>query len=165
MVNRLVFLLFTLLSLPTWAATTTEAVRTIGSDPEIGLTMEYLVPNRLPNFEVPVTAFGAHVGFPVLGQNIQIQGVYGGSPTISLFNIEAALRFNIDNPFFTSCVYAGLHYLHYGYQQNDKEFLGPMTGLGFYIPMAKNFLMGLGMKLYLPQKLMLSFGGSFSFLL
>lgn len=162
---RLLFLLLVCSSVSRAATLTDTTTRTIGSDFEMGLTMQYLVPNRLPHFEIPVTAFGAHLGIPVLGQNIQIQGVYGGSTIISLLNVEAALRFNIDNPFFTSCVYAGVHYLRYGYQKVDHSFIGPMTGLGFYIPMAKDFLMGLGMKLYLPQKIMMSFGGSFSFLM
>lgn len=161
------FLFLLLFSFSVWGTTasTTESGRTIGSDLEMGLTLQYLVPNRLPTFEVPVTGFGAHIGFPVLGQNIHLQGVYAGSEAISLLNLEAALRFNINNPFFTSCVYAGIHHLRYGHLNQNESFVGPMTGLGFYIPMAKNFLMGLGMKLYLPKKMMLSFGGSFSFLL
>ena len=142
-----------------------EAERTLGTAPELGLTLQYLVPNHLPDFEVPVTAFGIHIGIPVFSQTIQLQAVYGGGDKISLYNIEAAFRLNIPTPFFTSFVFAGGHYIHWGYARRDQSFFGPLTGLGFYFPMARNFKMGLGMKIYLPQKTILEFGGGFAFLI
>lgn len=144
--------------------TTTASSRpTLG--PELGLTMQFLIPNSLPSFQLPVTAFGPHIGVPLFGSTLQVQGVYGGNEKVSLYNIEIAYRYNIFTPFFTAFVFGGVHYLHYGYQNDDHSFFGPMTGIGFYFPMAEFFSMGLGMKFYLPQKLMLGFGGSFAYVL
>jgi hypothetical protein len=39
--------------------------------------------------------------------------------------------------------------------------VGPLLGFGFYFPMAKDFKMGLGMKLYLPNRTVLGFSGGF----
>ncbi len=133
--------------------------------PEVGMTMQFLVPNRLPNFELPVTSFGAHLGLPLLGNTLQLQGVYGAGEKISLYNLEASYRYNIFTPFFTGFVFAGVHYLHYGHQNDDHGFMGPLTGIGFYFPMTQSFSMGLGMKMYLPRTLMLGFGGSFAYVL
>lgn len=161
------FFLFCLLAssplLKAEVATTNETLPSLG--PEVGLTMQFLIPNSLPSFQIPVTSFGPHIGWPLFGNTLQLQAVYGANEKISLYNLEASYRYNIFTPFFTGFVFAGVHYLHYGYQNNDHGFLGPLTGLGFYFPMTDKFSMGLGMKFYLPRTLMLGFGGSFAYVL
>lgn len=132
---------------------------------DVGLAMQYLVPDRLADFEIPISAFGLRFGVPLGPNTIDIQGVYGGSDTISLYLVEASYRLNIPTPFLNAFLFGGIHHMHYGYLKRDQSLFGPQTGFGFYLPMAKDFQMGLGMKIYLTRKVMLTFGGSFAFLL
>ena len=136
---------------------------------ELGLSLQYLVPNRLPDFQIPLTAFGPQIAVPISGNEVNLQVLYGGnsggSETVSLYLAESSYNIKIPTPFFTAFFLGGVHYIHYGYLGNDHEFFGPVAGLGFDFPMAKQFQMGMGMKAYLTRKVMLALGGSFAFIL
>ena len=136
---------------------------------ELGLSLQYLVPDLYPDFQIPVTAFGPRIGIPIGSNALELQAIYGGnnggSETVSLYLLDTDYRINIPTPFLTAFVLGGIHYMHYGFLGNDHGFFGPFTGLGFDFPMAKDFLMGMAMKIYLSQKVMLTFGGSFAFIL
>ncbi len=128
----------------------------------LGATLQYLVPNQLPDFELPISALGARIGFPIGSDSISLQGCYGSAEFMSsVYILEADYQLNIPTPFFNGFALAGLHYLHYGYLKNDHNYFGPLAGFGFLLNMAENFTMGMHMKGYWTKELLLSFGGSF----
>ncbi len=131
----------------------------------LGLDLEFLVPDNLAGLSLPQTLTGAHLGFLFGEDTLNVSVFYSSNPeTSTLILGEVDYRFNLSTPFITGYALAGLHYLHFRLAFKDKDFVGPVIGIGFDLPMAQNFKMGLQMKLYYPRKVMLGFGGGFSFL-
>jgi hypothetical protein len=131
----------------------------------VGLNLEFLVPDSLEGLSLPQTLTGAHLGL-VLGEDtLELTAFYNSNPeTSSLILSELNYKFNLSTPFITGYALTGLHYLHFRLAFQNKDWVGPVLGFGFDLPMARNFKMGLQMKLYYPKKTMLGFGGGFSFL-
>jgi hypothetical protein len=130
-----------------------------------GLNLEFLVPDNLSGLSLPQNLTGARVG-AMLGEDaVELTAYYNSNAeTSTLLLSEVYYKFNLSTPFITGHWLAGLHYLHFRVAFQDRDFVGPMTGVGFDLPMAKNFKMEAQMKLYYPRKAMLGFGGGFSFL-
>ena len=132
----------------------------------LGLDLEFLVPNDLVGLSLPQTLTGAHFGASLGQDNLLLSAFYNSNQETSILILsEIDYRFNLSTPFVTGYALAGLHYLHFRIAQKDKDFVGPVIGFGFDLPLAKSFKMGLQMKLYYPRKTMLGFGGGFSFLI
>ena len=130
-----------------------------------GLSMEVLVPNDLTDFQRTVPAMGPIATIPLGKDDIEIHIAYGSAQKISLFLSEVGYRYNVITPFIHPYFVGGIGYLHYGYAHNDHNFLTPLTGLGFWFSMTRNFQMNLAMKIYIPEKTILNFGGTFVYLL
>ena len=132
----------------------------------LGLDLEFLVPDNLAGLSLPQTLTGAHFGASLAQDTLELSVFYNSNQeTSTLILSEIDYRFNLSTPFLTGYALAGIHYLHFRVALKDKEFVGPVIGLGFDLPMAKNFKMNLQMKVYSPKKTMLGFGGGFSFLI
>lgn len=156
---------FTLASSEVRDATVESSIPQIKSVP-VGLDLEFLVPNNLAGLSLPQTLTGAHFGASIGEDTLQLSAFYGSNQeTSTLILSEIDYRFNLYTPFLRAYALAGLHYIHFRLAQVDKEFVGPVVGLGLDLPMAESFRMGLQMKLYSPKKTMIGFGGGFSFLL
>ena len=131
-----------------------------------GLDLEFLVPDNLSGLILPQTLTGAHLGLSLGGDTLEFTTFYNSNQqTSTLILSEVDYRFNLSTPFVRGYALAGLHYLHFRIAFKDKDYVGPVIGFGFDLPMARNFKMGLQMKLYDPNKIMLGFGGGFTFLL
>ncbi|NBX67531.1 MAG: hypothetical protein EBR01_01055 [Proteobacteria bacterium] len=131
----------------------------------VGAELEFLVPDNLSGFSMPQTLSGAHVGVSFGQDQLMVSGFYSSNQETSALVLgEVDYRFNLATPFITGYALTGLHYLHFRVAFQNKDFVGPVVGLGFDLPMAQSFKMGLQMKLYYPRKTMLGFGGGFSFL-
>ena len=131
----------------------------------LGLSLSILLPNRLPEFESNLLAYGPVIGIPIGKDALQIQGLYGYSTGLSLTLAELNYRFNIPTPFFSGFLLGGAHFLHYAFTGHNHDFFGGNGGLGFLLNMSRSFSMTLMMKVYLQDRAMLSFGGGFNFLL
>lgn len=131
----------------------------------VGLNLGFLVPDSLSGLSLPQTLTGAHLGL-ILGEDtLELTTFYNSNPeTSALILSELNYKFNLSTPFITGYALAGLHYLHFRLAFQNRDWVGPVLGFGFDLPMARNFKMGLQMKLYYPKKTMLGFGGGFSFL-
>lgn len=130
-----------------------------------GADLEFLVPDSFSGLSLPQTLSGAHVGLSFGQDHLIMSAFYGSTPeTSALILGEIDYRFNVATPFISGYALTGLHYLHFRAVFQNKDFVGPVLGFGFDLPMAKSFKMGLQMKLYYPKKTMLGFGGGFSFL-
>jgi len=131
----------------------------------IGGDLEFLVPDNFAGLSLPQTLTGAHLGVSFGEDILSLSAFYGSNQETSAFVLtEVDYRFNLSTPFITGFALTGLHYLHLRVGLKNKDFVGPVFGIGFDLPMAQSFKMGLQMKLYYPRKTMLGFGGSFSFL-
>lgn len=130
-----------------------------------GADLEFLVPDNISGFSLPQTLTGAHIGAHLGDDSFILSAFYSSNQETSALVLgEIDYRFNLATPFISGYALAGLHYLHFRIDFKNKDFVGPVVGLGFDIPMAQSFKMGLLMKLYYPRKTMLGFGGGFSFL-
>ena len=133
---------------------------------ELGLSLQLLVPNNISGFDTTLPLIGPHLGFDVGKNTLVLNAFYGSNDrTSTLLLSELDYRWNIYTPFITGWALLGVHYLHFRTNSENHDLLGPVTGLGFYFPMAHGLNMGLGMKIYLPKKTVLSFGGGFVYLL
>ncbi|NQW45168.1 MAG: hypothetical protein HQ462_07170 [Deltaproteobacteria bacterium] len=131
----------------------------------IGLDLELLIPDNLSGLSLPQTLTGPKLGIALGADSLMLGAFYNSNAeTSNLILSELDYRFNLSTPFITGYALAGLHYLHFRLAFKDKDYVGPVVGFGFDLPMARTFKMGLRMKLYYPLKTMLSFGGGFSFL-
>lgn len=134
-----------------------------GSRFEVGLSIESLLPNQLPDFPSTVPVYGLLIGIPVFGHSLEAEGLYGANNGVTFYTGELAYRYEIETPFFIPFVLVGGHFSHYSYSGgSNHDFYGPLLGLGFLIPMGGSFDLSLLMKTYLPNLGVLGFGGGFS---
>lgn len=132
---------------------------------ELGLSMQVLIPNLLPDFEEPLVSLGPRGSIPIGKDAIEMGFLYGTDRSDTLYLLEAGYRYNITFPFIGGYAYAGAHYLKYLFRQEKHDQGGPVLGFMLNFPMSKGFTMGIGMKTYFPSKILFSVGGNLSFLL
>lgn len=132
---------------------------------ELGLSMQVLVPNLLPEFEAPVVGLGPRGSIPMGDHAIEMGFLYATDKSDTLYLLEGGFRYNIVLPFLAGYAYAGVHYLKYLFKQRLHDNGGPVVGFMLNFPMSRGFTMGIGMRTYFPSKILLSFGGNLSFLL
>ena len=154
-----------LLSSLAWGQSPCETVKDAENRFAIGLSLASILPNRLPDFQTSLIAYGPTLGIPVGRDKIQVQAMYGATTGLSMSLAEMNYRFDIPTPFFTSFLLAGGHYLHYSFSGRGHDVWGMNLGLGFTLNMSRNFGLALSMKGYLQDRVMISFGGGFNFLL
>lgn len=131
---------------------------------QVGLHIQNLLPNRLPDFVGGLPVYGPIVGIPFFGDNIQLQAFYGTLTDFWLYTFEANYRFNVSTPYFTGFALAGGHYMHYSRLGSAHRYVGPNFGLGASIDMSQNFDVNLLMKVYAQERALFSFGGGFALL-
>lgn len=132
---------------------------------ELGLSMQVLVPNLMPEFEEPLVSLGPRGSIPLGNHAIELGFLYGTDKSDTLYLVEGGFRYNVVLPFLAGYAYAGIHYLKYLIKQRLHDTGGPVVGIMFNFPMSKGFTMGIGMRAYYPSKIMMGFGGNLSFLL
>lgn len=137
---------------------------------EIGLSLQSLYPNGLPNDPANLPVYGPRFGIPFLGNKLYLQTLYGsadpesrGATTVILS--EVGYQIPIELPFFVMFAEGGVHYLHYTKLGKSRDMFGGNLGTGLMLPMGKNFKLTLSLKAYLQERAIISLGGGFSILL
>jgi hypothetical protein len=142
-----------------------QVITTRRSTYSIGLAAQILYPDRLPDFKTSIATYGVVGSVPVGTHAIQVQANYGRSDDLSLYLFEGNFRFNIDTPFIDFFLFAGVHYFHFDYIDNDHWRFGGNGGPGVRMKLGENLDGQVIMKLYLQDKTVVAFGGGITFLL
>lgn len=136
----------------------------------LGLGIQFLVPDQLPDFETTQLVYCPRFFFPVGKDHIQLGVTYGSDSGVypqldHLFLAELGYRFDYRTRFFTGFLIAGGQFSRYFSNGKDHQGFGPNWGFGLIFPLAKDFRMGTEMRAYLIEKVVLGFGANFTFAL
>ncbi|NBX93273.1 MAG: hypothetical protein EB078_12760 [Proteobacteria bacterium] len=136
----------------------------------LGLGIQFLVPDQLPDFESTQIVYSPRVFIPIGQDHIQIGVSYGSDtgvyPQIEhIFLAEIDYRLDYKTRFFTGFISVGGQYSRYLSRNVDHQDVGPNMGFGLIFPLAKDFRMGTEMRAYFLEKPVLGFGGNFTFAL
>lgn len=132
--------------------------------PQIGVSLQFLVPNRLPEFLSPVTAYGPVVGIPVGDDQIRFEFLYASLNQFSLYWLDVCYRLTLRTPFFIGFLSGGFQYFHYSFPDSFDKF-GPNVGTGLILAFTNNLQIDIGMRAFVQEKLIIGFGGTLAFLL
>ena len=133
---------------------------------QLGLSLQLLLPGKLPDFSKNPSAYGVVGSMPIgTGDSIQLQVQYASAEKFTLYLIETNYRLLLPTPFLTVFALAGAHFLHYSLEVNSHGAFGGNLGFGLLLPMAGSFHVSLALKTYLQSQPIVSVGGGFSFLL
>ncbi len=128
---------------------------------EVGLSVESLLPSKLPNFEGALPAYGVVAALPWGKDFVELQVIFGSSPAVAAKLFTAAYRLNIVTPHLNGFALAGAHFLSYATPGPDRNFFGGFLGLGSTISMAPQFAIDVLLKTYFQSRPMLAIGGAF----
>lgn len=128
---------------------------------EAGLALETLIPSRLPDFASSMPSYGVVAAIPWGPNAIELEVLYGSTPTNTVRLVEAAYRLSLDTPHLNGFALGGAHFLSYRGLGPTYSFVGGFLGLGATISMAKRFSIDMLLKNYFQTRPMLAVGGSF----
>lgn len=134
----------------------------------LGLGIQFLVPNQLTGFESTQMVFCPRLYMPWGPGHLQIGASYGTDtgdyPRLSqIFIGELGYRMDYKIRFFTGFLTAGGQYSRYFSELGDFRSWGPHVGWGLIFPLARGFRMGAEMRALMLSKIVLGFGGNFTF--
>lgn len=134
---------------------------------EVGVLMEVLMPNRLPDFDSSLTVFGPVIGIPFYVDTVLISGFYGSNTGLTTFTGEFAYRLNLPTPFLRTFLFLGGHFLRYSYAPTNNAYshFGINGGAGFRMDINKTAQGTIQAKLYSQDRSFFSLGAGFAFLL
>jgi hypothetical protein len=148
-------------------STSAAAVETCGEAPakgsqfEMGLALESLIPSRLPGFDATVPAYGVVVSIPWGKDSLELEVLYGSSPGVGVKLFEAGYRLNVETPHLGGYALAGAHFLSYTTPGPDENFIGGFLGMGATVSMAERFGIDAFLKTYFMTRPMVAVGGAF----
>lgn len=159
-VSPLILILAILFALPLLAE---QAKSSSSRSVEIGLSVQLLHPDSLPEFDQKLTAFGPLVGIPIGGDVIQVQALYGSQDNASLYLIETDYRLRFHTPYFSGFALAGGHFLKHS--QANYEAFGMNLGMGVSYLAVERVEIHLELKIYFQDRKLVTLGGGISYLL
>ncbi len=137
----------------------------VPNDFQIGLSLQILLPNNLPDFSLSVPAYGIVASVPLGRDSIQVLAQYGSGEKFYLYSGEVNYALVLPTPFFTPFLLAGIHWMHYALSGVGHDNFGGNAGIGLLFPLSSDFQITLGLKSYLESRAIIAFGGGFSFFL
>ncbi len=132
---------------------------------QLGVHLESLVANQLPDFNLGLPLYGVSVGAPIWNELVVGEAVHGNVEDLSLFRFEIALRHIFYTPYFIPFVQMGGIHLKYSRPGGSHAYFGPAFAVGVSLPMDETFTLHFLSKYSYPTRALFSIGGGFTVLL
>jgi len=132
---------------------------------ELGLTLQTMLPNELPDFAAALPVYGPLLGVSIGPHNLVVRGLYGAIEALSTYVVEAGVRWNIDLHFFHMYALTGGQLLHYSYAGSGRQYVGGNLGMGIVIPISGKYQVTVGAKAYITSRTLMNFETGFSIFL
>lgn len=161
--TRVLLLSFLLAAVSARAACPTASPTERGVD--AGLSFQALFPSRLPGLEISVPSYGIFVGVPVGSHALRLSGIHGSVSEHSVRIAELAFHLRLETPYLNAYASLGPHFLSYETPTARRNTVGGHAGIGFTLPVARNFLLDGFFKVYFQQGPMPAGGGDFRIIL
>lgn len=128
---------------------------------QIGLQLDSVIPNQLPDFTSTLLLYGFTVTQPVLTETLVFSGEYGTLQNLSLYRFEAGVRHIFYTPFIITYLEVTAFQMKYSLPGASHSYWGPAFAFGVALPMDAIFTIQFQTKVTLATRPLFNFGGGF----
>jgi len=128
---------------------------------QLGVQVDSVLANQLPDFHTGLLLYGFSVHIPVWTEFLITEGEYGNVGNFSAYRFEAGLRHVFETPFFITFLQLTAYHLRYSMPGASHGFWGPSLGLGIALPMDKVFTIQFMTKVSFATRPLFNIGGGF----